>query len=71
MSSNSMVDITTVYLNTEKQYRYRGSIRIQENDTVLKNIISTGFKLFITINEKIIVKLSSRQAGMQASVHSS
>ena len=34
-------------------------------------IISTGFKLFTTIKERIIVKLSSRQAGMQASVYSS
>jgi len=29
------------------------------------------FKLFTTINKRIIVELSSRQASMQASVHSS
>jgi len=65
-----MVDITIIYFNTGKQYRYRGSVRIQENDTVLKNSISTGFKLFTTIKERIIAELLSRQAGMQVCVHS-
>ena len=40
---------------------------MQENNTVLKNIIITGFKLFTTIKIRKIVELSSRQAGKQAS----
>ena len=53
-------------MNTEKW-----SVRIKGNYTVLKNSMSTGFKLFSIIKERIIAKLSSRQAGMQESVHSS
>jgi len=33
--------------------------------------MSTGFKLFTTVKERIIVELPSRQVGMQASTHSS
>ena len=61
----STIDITIVYHNTRKQYRYRGSIRIQENDTVLKNSINTCFKLFTTIKIRIIVELSSGQVRKQ------
>ena len=32
---------------------------------------NTGFKPFITIKERVIVELTNRQEGMQASVHSS
>jgi len=37
----------------------------------LKNNINIGFKPFTTIKERVIVELTNRQAGMQASVHSS
>ena len=47
------------------------SERKQENNIVLKNRIITGFKLFTTIKIRIIVELSSKQAGMQASVYPS
>jgi len=58
-------------MNTKKWYQYRRSVRIQENNTVLKNSINKDFKLLITINKTIIVKLSSRQASKQASEHTS
>jgi len=38
---------------------------------ILKNSSSTGFKLYTTTKIRIIVELSSRQVGMQASVHPS
>jgi len=37
----------------------------------LKSSISTGFKLYTTVKKEIIAELSSRQADMQISVHSS
>ena len=40
---------------------------MQKNGKVLENSISTDFKLFTTIKERIIVKLSRRQEGRQAS----
>ena len=58
-------------MSTRKWYRYRRSIRIQENDMILENRSRTGFKLYTTIKIRIIAKLSSRQVGMQASVHPS
>ena len=58
--SNSMVDITIIYFNIGKQYRYKGSVRIQKNIQFLENKISKDFKLFTTIKERIIVKLSSK-----------
>jgi len=42
-----------------------------ENGAVLKNSISNGFKFFTIIKKRIIVELSSRQAGMQSSDHPS
>ena len=63
--------------DTRDQYEYkktepiRGSVRIQENDTVLENRINSGFKLFTTIKERVIVELINRQAGMQVNVDSS
>jgi len=33
MSSNTHNDITIIYLITGKQYRYKGSVRIQKNGT--------------------------------------
>jgi len=44
-------------------------MRIQKNNTNLKNRINTGFKLFTTIKNRIIVELTSRQANMHADVH--
>ena len=37
VSSNSMVVITIICFNTRKQYRYKGSVPIQENDTDIEN----------------------------------
>ena len=37
----------------------------------IENSINIVFKLFTTIKGEIIVELTNRQAGMQASVHSS
>jgi len=54
-----------------KTVRYRGSVRIQKNNAVLKNSISKDFKLFTIINKRIIIKLSSKQADKQASEHPS
>jgi len=82
VSSNDMVDIIIIYLNTEKQYRYKRSVQLSENSTyigsqyeyrktVLQNNINVGFKLFIIIKKRIIVELSSTQVGMQASVYPS
>jgi len=61
----STVDIVIAYSDTGKQYRYRGTVRIQEINTILKNRIISGFKLFTTIEIRIIVELSSRQASKQ------
>jgi len=49
-----MVPIQGIGMNTRKWYR-------------LKNNINIGFKLFITIKKRIIITLSSRQAGKQVS----
>jgi len=71
-ASNSMLGGKhSRYHYTGKQYWYRGSLRIQKNNTILKNSINTSFKFFITIKKRIIVELTSRQADMQASVHPS
>ena len=65
------VPIHGIDTNTRKWYRYRRLVRIQESNAVLKNSISTCFKLFTIYKKRIIVELSSRQAIMQASVNSS
>ena len=62
-----MVPIQGISMNTEKWYRYWGSVRTQKNDIdtrdqyeykkdniVLKNSISNDFKLFIIIKKRII-----------------
>jgi len=71
------------YHYSEKQYRYRRSIRVQKNSTdtkdqykyrktaQLKNSISNDFKLFTIIKKRIIVRLSNRQASRQVSEHPS
>jgi len=65
------VPIQGISMNTGKRYRYRGSVRIRKNNTVLENTISKDFKLFTTINKRIIAELSSRQADKNASEHPS
>ena len=69
--------------HTGKRYRYRGSVRIQENDIdigdqyeyrkmiQLEKQYKYRFQTFTTIKESVIVELTNRQAGMQASVHPS
>jgi len=71
----STIDITLSIIIHENsidnghRYKYRKIVPIQgivsvlilKNNTVLKNSISKGFKLFTTI-KRIIVKSSSRQA---------
>jgi len=54
------IPIQGISTNTEKRYRYKVSVRIQENNTVLENSISNGFKLFTTIKKRITITLSSR-----------
>ena len=66
-----MVLIQEISTNTRKRYRYRRSVQIKKNNTVLKNSISNNFKLFTTIKKTIIVRLSSRQADRQISDHPS
>jgi len=63
---------TGIGTNTGKWYRYRGSVWIQENDTVLKNSISKDFKLFTTINKKInqIIEQTSGLASKRPSKQS-
>ena len=63
------VPIHGINMDIEKQYRY--IVQIQKNNTVLKNSINNGFKLFTTIKKKIIVRLSSSQAGRKVSDHPS
>ena len=58
-------------MNTEKRYRYRDQYEYRKMIQFFEDNISTGFKLFTIIKERIIVELSSRQAGMQANIHSS
>ena len=69
----SIVDTTIQENSTDKGiwYRYRRSVQIQESDTVLKSSISKDLKLFTTIKKRIIVKLSSMQAGKQVKEHPS
>ena len=54
-----VVPILDIGKNTGKQYRYRRSVQIPESNTILENRSSKGFKLFATI-EKRIVKLLRR-----------
>ena len=65
-----MVPIQGIGTNTRKSYRYKGSVWIQENNTVLRYSISIDFKLFTTINKRImshyqVGKRVSKQANIQ------
>ena len=63
------VPIQRISTNTGRQYRYKRSVQIPKNDTILENSSSIDYELYTTIKIRIIVELLSRQAGMQASVH--
>ena len=73
MSSGSTTDIHCCITHYKKgtdtgdQNEYKKMVliqrivRIQKNNTILKNSVSEDFKLFTTIKERIIVILSSMQ----------
>jgi len=54
----SIVDIIIIYHNARKQYRYRGSVQIPESNMILENDSGKGFKLFTTIEKRIVKPLS-------------
>ena len=63
-----VVPILDISMNIEKQYRHRTSVQIPKSNTILENGSSQGFKLFTTI-EKRIVKSSSRETVKSMSEH--
>jgi len=63
-----VIPILGIGKNTGKQYRHRRSVRILKNNIILENGSSQAFKLFITL-EKRIVKSSSRETVKSMSEH--
>ena len=63
-----VIPILGIVKNTGKQYRHRRSVGIPESNIIWKNGSSQGFKLFTTIEKRIVNHQAGKRESKQVSI---